>query len=269
MEISITGQVAAITGAGGVLCSHMALELAKQGARVAVLDLDARKAEQVAAEINASGRSAIAIPCDVMERGSVESACKKTLDTFGRVDILINGAGGNKPAATTNPEQSFFDLPAEALKWVFDLNLLGTILPCQVFGKSMSRTKRGSIVNISSMAAFLPLTHTVAYSAAKAGISNFTKWLAVHMSREYTPEIRVNAIAPGFLLTEQNRFLLQNTDGTPTARGESVLLKTPMNRYGAPEELAGAVVFLCSPAASFITGVVLPIDGGFSAFAGV
>ncbi len=189
---------------------------------------------------------------------------------FGRVDILVNGAGGNKPAATTSPEQPFFDLPAEALRWVFDLNLMGTILPAQVFGKMMAAQKNGIILNISSMNAFRPLTRIAAYSAAKAGVSNFTQWLAVHMAQEYSPAIRVNAIAPGFFLTEQNRFLLTDKEiGELTPRGRSILAHTPLNRFGSPDDLLGTLFWLVSPASAFVTGMVVPVDGGFSAFSGV
>jgi NAD(P)-dependent dehydrogenase (short-subunit alcohol dehydrogenase family) len=186
------------------------------------------------------------------------------------VDILINGAGGNKPAATTNPEQPFFDLPVDALRWVFDLNLMGTILSSQVFGKLMAGQKSGVILNISSMNAFRPLTRIAAYSAAKAGVANFTQWLAVHMAQEYSPDIRVNAVAPGFFLTDQNRFLLTKKEtGVLTPRGQSIINHTPMGRFGAPDDLVGTVLWLLSPASAFVTGIVVPVDGGFSAFSGV
>jgi NAD(P)-dependent dehydrogenase (short-subunit alcohol dehydrogenase family) len=186
------------------------------------------------------------------------------------VDILINGAGGNHPSATTKPDLPFFDLPLDALRHVGDLNLLGTILPCQVFGRGMAERGEGIILNISSMSALRPLTRIPAYSAAKAAVSNFTQWLAVHMAQNYSPKIRVNAIAPGFFLTEQNRFLLTDKDtGELTPRGQSILSHTPMNRFGDPEDLLGATMWLISPASAFVTGVVLPVDGGFSAFSGV
>jgi NAD(P)-dependent dehydrogenase (short-subunit alcohol dehydrogenase family) len=206
----------------------------------------------------------------VLDKASVESAAQTVLVAFGRVDVLINGPGGNKPQATTNVENCFFDLPADALHWVIDLNLLGTILPSQVFGKIMAEQKSGVILNITSMNALRPLTRIPAYSAAKAGVSNFTQWLAIHMAQEYAPEIRVNAIAPGFFLTEQNRFLLTEKEtGTLTLRGGSILTHTPMHRFGTPDELLGATMWLISPAAAFVTGTVIPIDGGFSAFSGV
>jgi NAD(P)-dependent dehydrogenase (short-subunit alcohol dehydrogenase family) len=244
----------------------MCRSLAEAGAKVAVLDLRPEPAETLAAEL---GNGAIGIACNVLDKSSVEVAAQKVLETFGRLDILINGAGGNKPQATTNAEQSFFDLPADALRWVFDLNLLGTILPSQVFGKIMAEQKDGVILNISSMNSFRPLTRIPAYSAAKAGVSNFTQWLAVHMAQEYSPNIRVNAIAPGFFVGEQNRRLLLNEDGSLTPRGQTILGHTPMNRFGTPDDLIGATMWLVSPASAFVTGVVIPIDGGFSAFSGV
>jgi NAD(P)-dependent dehydrogenase (short-subunit alcohol dehydrogenase family) len=245
----------------------MCRALSTAGANVAVLDLNAAAAESLAAEL---GPRDIGAACNVLDKASVETAAQTVINKFGRVDILVNGAGGNKPAATTNPEQSFFDLPAEALRWVFDLNLMGTILPSQVFGKLMAEQKSGIILNISSMNAFRPLTRIAAYSAAKAGVSNFTQWLAVHMAQEYSPEIRVNAIAPGFFLTEQNRFLLTDKEtGALTVRGKSIIGHTPMNRFGSPDDLTGALLWLVSPASAFVTGIVVPVDGGFSAFSGV
>jgi NAD(P)-dependent dehydrogenase (short-subunit alcohol dehydrogenase family) len=223
-------------------------------------------AESLAAEI---GNGAIGVACNVLEKVSVEAAAQKVVETFGRVDILINGAGGNKPQATTNPEQSFFDLPADAVRWVFDLNLMGTILPSQVFGKIMATQKSGVILNISSMNAFRPLTRIAAYSAAKAGVSNFTQWLAVHMAQEYSPDIRVNAIAPGFFVGDQNRRLLLNEDGSLTPRGQQIMSHTPMARFGNPDDLLGTLLWLISPASAFVTGIVVPVDGGFSAFSGV
>ena len=201
---------------------------------------------------------------------SLARALDAIVQRFGKVDALINGAGGNHPKATTNADTTFFDLPADALRWVFDLNLIGTILPSQVFGRHMAQEGAGTILNVSSMNAFRPLTRIAAYSAAKAGVSNFTQWLAVHMAQEYSPRIRVNAIAPGFFLTDQNRFLLTDEKtGELTARGRAIIAHTPMGRFGAPEDLLGAVLWLLSPASAFVTGVVLPIDGGFSAFSGV
>ncbi len=266
----LSGQTAVVTGGAGVLCASMCRALAAAGAKVAVLDLNAEAAEALAAEIRSSGADVIGVACNVLDKTSIESAAQTVVARFGRVDILVNGAGGNKPAATTNPEQKFFDLPADALRWVFDLNLMGTILPSQVFGKLMAEQKSGILLNISSMNAFRPLTRIAAYSAAKAGVSNFTQWLAVHMAQEYSPEIRVNAIAPGFFLTEQNRFLLTDkATGELTPRGKSIIGHTPMGCFGAPEDLIGAMLWLLSRASAFVTGIVVPVDGGFSAFSGV
>ncbi|HEX7542206.1 MAG TPA: SDR family oxidoreductase [Anaerolineales bacterium] len=269
-SFDLSGKVAVVTGGAGVLCAAMCRALAVAGAKVAVLDLNAEAAESLATEIRSSGADAIGVACNVLDRASIEAAAQVVLAKFGRVDILVNGAGGNKPAATVDPEHSFFDLPADALRWVFDLNLMGTILPSQVFGNLMAGQRSGVILNISSMNAFRPLTRIAAYSAAKAGVSNFTQWLAIHMAREYSPEIRVNAIAPGFFLTEQNRFLLTEKEtGELTPRGQSIISHTPMGRFGAPEDLLGALLWLVSPASTFVTGIVVPVDGGFTAFSGV
>ncbi|KPL77303.1 D-mannonate oxidoreductase [Ornatilinea apprima] len=263
----LQNQVAVVTGGAGVLCAAMCRALARAGAKVAVLDLREEAAQALAAEI---GNGAVGVGCNVLEKDGVESAARRVVEVYGRVDILINGAGGNKPQATTSPELSFFDLPPDALSWVFQLNLLGAILPSQAFGKIMAAQRQGVILNISSMNAFRPLTRIPAYSAAKAGVSNFTQWLAVHMAQEYSPAIRVNAIAPGFFLTEQNRYLLMDRDsGELTPRGKTILAHTPQGRFGSPEDLLGAVLWLVSPASAFVTGVVIPIDGGFSAFSGV
>jgi NAD(P)-dependent dehydrogenase (short-subunit alcohol dehydrogenase family) len=265
----VTGKIAVITGGAGVLCAAMCRELAHRGAKVAVLDLNSSAAEQLAVAICSTGGEAIGLGCNVLDRNSIEWAARETIERFQRVDILINGAGGNKPQATTSPDRSFFDLSTDALRWVFDLNLIGTILPSQVFGRIMADQKSGVILNISSMNAFRPLTRIAAYSAAKAGVSNFTQWLAVHMAQNYSPEIRVNAIAPGFLVGQQNRTLLLNEDGSLTARGQSIISHTPMARFGIPEDLLGTVLWLVSPASAFVTGIVVPVDGGFSAYSGV
>ena len=269
LNFSLTGKTALVTGGGGVICSVISHALASQGANVAVCDLSEERATAVAEEIRSEGGRAMGIKVDVLDRTSVEACAAAVQAAGGGIDILINGAGGNKPTATTSGDRSFFDLPEDALTWVFNLNLLGSVLPAQVVGRQMAKTGGGCIVNISSMAAYRPLTRTLAYSAAKAGISNFTQWLAVHMNQEYSPNIRVNAIAPGFLLTAQNQYLMQREDGSPTERGGKVLAHTPMNRYGTPEELCGAIVFLCSEEATFVNGVVLPVDGAFSAYSGV
>lgn len=270
LSYDLSGKTAVVTGGAGILCAGMCKALAEAGAALAVLDVNLAAAQKLADEIVQEGGVAIAAACNVLERSSIEEAAGFVLQHFGQVDILINGAGGNKPQATTSPQTSFFDLPADALRWVFDLNLLGTILPCQVFGSRMAVRNQGVILNISSMNAFRPLTRIPAYSAAKAGVSNFTQWLAVHMAQEYSPDIRVNAIAPGFFLTDQNRFLLtEKESGQLTPRGQTILAHTPMGRFGTPDDLLGTVLWLVSPASAFVTGIVVPVDGGFSAFSGV
>jgi NAD(P)-dependent dehydrogenase (short-subunit alcohol dehydrogenase family) len=265
-----TGKVAVITGGGGVLCSVLARALAQCGASVVVLDINLPAAEKVVDEIRAQGGQATAIRADVLDKESLLAAAQRVSEAFGHIDILINGAGGNKKEATTSDELSFFDLPADAIRWVFDLNFMGTLLPSQIFGRYMVEQDSGCIINISSMAAFRPLTRTVAYSPAKAAVSNFTQWLAVHISQNYSDRIRVNAIAPGFFLTEQNRFLLvDERTGELTERGQTIIDHTPIGRFGDPEDLIGAVLWLLSDGASFMHGAVIPIDGGFSAFSGV
>lgn len=263
-------KIAVVTGGGGVLCGALSKGLAKAGAKVMVLDLLEAAAQKVAEEIRKDGGQAFAFQADALDKKSLERVCEEVVKKFGRVDILINGAGGNKPQATTSPDLSFFDLPQDAFRWVFDLNFTCTLLASQVFGKIMARQKDGIVLNVSSMNYFRPLTRVPAYSAAKAAVSNFTQWLAVHFSQNYSPKIRVNAIAPGFFLTEQNRFLLTEKEtGSLTARGKSIIDHTPMNRFGDPEDLVGAVLWLLSPASEFVHGAVIPIDGGFSAFSGV
>ena len=237
---------------------------------VAVLDKAPDAAKAVAEAITRSGGRAIAVEADVLDRTSVEDACKRCEDELGPLDILINGAGGNHPRATTGPDKPVFDLPTEAFRFVMDLNLLGTVLPCQVAGRGFAERGAGVILNVSSMNAYRPLTKIPAYSAAKAAATNFTLWLAVHMAQEYSPNIRVNAIAPGFFLTNQNRFLLVDEKaGGWTSRGQTIIDHTPMGRFGSAEDLYGTVRWILSPAAAFVTGVVIPIDGGFSAFSGV
>jgi NAD(P)-dependent dehydrogenase (short-subunit alcohol dehydrogenase family) len=318
----LTGKVAVVTGAGGVLCSEMAKALAGTGANVAVLDLVEEAAKKVADEINnrqqtedrrqaiyderrapedrrqatedwrqgaedrrekiedrrwkaedrrqkAEGR-AIAVKCSVLDKRQLEEAREIIIGELGKVDILINGAGGNKKEATTSESLSFFDLPVDAIRWVFDLNFLGTVLASQVFGKVMAEEHKGVILNVSSMNAFRPLTKVGSYSAAKAAVSNFTQWLAVHICQNYSKDIRVNAIAPGFFLTEQNRFLLTDEKtGNLTPRGKTIIEHTPMGRFGQPSDLTGTMLWLVSDAARFVTGIVVPVDGGFSAFSGV
>jgi NAD(P)-dependent dehydrogenase (short-subunit alcohol dehydrogenase family) len=265
----ISGQVAVVTGGGGVLCGAMSRALAKAGVKVAVLDIFPEAAQKVADDIVANGGEAIAVKADVLSRESLEAARDVVLEKWGRVDILINGAGGNKKQATTTPEQPFFDLPPDAVQCVFNLNFLGTFLASQVFGKVMVEQGKGNIINISSMNAFRPLTNIPAYSAAKAGVSNFTQWLAVHISQNYSTNIRVNAIAPGFFVTNQNYFLLYDENDNLTPRGQTILAHTPMNRFGVPEDLLSTLFWLLAPASSFVHGVVVPVDGGFNAFSGV
>lgn len=274
----LNGKVAVVTGGAGVLCREFAKALALCGARVAILNRTLSKAEKVVEEITAMGGEAIAVQVDVTDSKSVQAAHEVVLEKLGKCDILINGAGGNNPRATTDKEyfelgdidadtKSFFDLDDEDMEFVFNLNFVGTLLPTQAFAKDMIGREGCTILNVSSMNAYTPLTKIPAYSGAKAAISNFTQWLAVHFSKV---GIRVNAIAPGFFATEQNRTLLFNDDGTPTARTGKILAATPMGRFGTPDELLGALLFLVdAKAASFVTGIVIPVDGGFSAYSGV
>ena len=267
---NIQGQTAVITGGGGGLGSVMASALAEAGVRVAVISLHSTSSAKVVETIRADGGEAIGIACDVMDRAALEQAREEILRSFASIDILINAAGGNQPGATTSHEVSFFDLDRQAVDTVFDLNFAGTFQSCQVFGRSMVEQGYGCIVNIASMNALRPLTRIPAYSAAKAAVANFTQWLAVHMAQDYSVQIRVNAIAPGFFLTEQNRFLLTEAEtGAMTPRGQTIIDHTPMGRLGAPEDLIGTLLWLVSPASAFITGTVIPVDGGFSAFSGV
>jgi len=267
---SLQDKVAVVTGGAGILCGAMCVALAQAGAKVAVLDLRLEKAQETVDQILALGGAAVAVACNVLERDSIEAACQEVLAHYGKIDILINGAGGNRPQATTSTERSFFDLPGDAVRSVFDLNFQGTFLPSQVFGAQMAKQGEGVILNVSSMNSFRPLTRIPAYSAAKAGVSNFTQWLAAHLAMEYSPKIRVNAIAPGFFLTDQNRFLVtEETTGALTPRGKTIVSHTPAGRLGDPEDLLGTVLWLVSPASAFVTGVVVPVDGGFSGFSGV
>ncbi len=264
------GKTVVITGGAGILGGEIACALAGCGANVAIVDLDPSLADRLIPRLEASQGRAIVLGTDVLNTEVLEGTAQQVIEAFGRVDCLINGAGGNNPRATTGPDQSFFELPSDALRFVFDLNIIGTVLPSQVFGKYMTGQGEGVILNVSSMNALRPLTKIPAYSAAKAGVSNFTQWLAVHMAQEYSPNIRVNAIAPGFFLTTQNKFLLvDEASDELTPRGQTIVDHTPMGRFGDPEDLLGTVLWLLSPASTFITGVVVPIDGGFSAFSGV
>ena len=265
-----TGQTVVVTGGAGVLGGEIARALVGCGANVAILDLNLDPAKGILEQMGPRASQALTVRTNVLEVDSLRQAAETVLEKFGAVHCLVNAAGGNKPQATTGPNLSFFDLPADALRWVFDLNIIGTVLPSQVFGKIMAEKGEGTILNISSMNAFRPLTRIPAYSAAKAGVSNFTQWLAVHMAQLYSPKIRVNAVAPGFFMTQQNRFLLTDEKtGELTARGKSIIDHTPMACFGKPEDLFGAVLWLLSPASAFVTGVIVPIDGGFSAYSGV
>jgi len=265
----LSGRVAVITGGAGVICGAMARALGQLGVKVIVLDISLEAAERVAAEIRAAGGEGLALRCDVLDKASLEQAAAAVDQAYGRVDILVNGAGGNRPQATTNADLRFFDIPQDVLHWVFDLNLFSAILASQVFGRRMAAQDEGVILNISSMSASRPLTRIVGYSAAKAGVDNFTQWLAVYMAQEVSANIRVNAIAPGFLVGEQNRSLLYDADGQLSARGKQIIAHTPMARFGETDDLLGTFLWLISPAARFVTGVIVPIDGGFSAFSGV
>jgi NAD(P)-dependent dehydrogenase (short-subunit alcohol dehydrogenase family) len=266
---SLQGRVAVVTGATGVLGGQMARALARSGARVAVLGRREEKANRVAGEIEVAGGESLALPADVLDTDQLESARDTLLERWGRVDILVNAAGGNVPEATLGDGLGFFDLPEQALRQVMDLNFLGTLLPCQVFGAAMVEGREepdGSIVNISSMAASRTLTNVVGYSAAKAAVENFTRWLAVELARSHGPGLRVNAIAPGFFIGEQNRNLLLDEDGSPSQRGQTIIEHTPAGRFGEPDELGGTLIWLSSQASAFVNGIVVPVDGGFSAF---
>ncbi|MGA2242846.1 MAG: SDR family oxidoreductase [Verrucomicrobiota bacterium] len=280
-KVNLKDKVALVTGGGGVLCSSMARALAACGAKVAVADLKPEAAETVAAQIRKEGGVAISVACNVLEKASLDAANDKVKKELGPVDILINGAGGNHPKGTTSLEYlrkedvsgaakelvTFYDLDPKGIEFVFNLNLLGTLLPTQAFTREMAGKGKGVVINISSMNSFRPLTKIPAYSGAKAAVSNFTQWLAVHFSKV---GVRVNAIAPGFFLTDQNRTLLTKPDGSLTPRANTIIAHTPMSRFGTPDDLTGALLWLVSDeGAGFVTGIVLPIDGGFAAFSGV
>ncbi len=274
---SLDGQVALVTGGTGVLGGAMARGLGRAGARVGILGRRREQAEAVAAEIEQEGGEAMAVPADVLQKDQLDSARDVVLERWGRIDILVNAAGGNVPGATLSPDRTVFDLSEEAFRQVFDLNLLGTLLPIQVFGAAMVQDQaagsgdepRGCIVNISSMAAQRAITRVAGYSAAKAAVDNLTRWLAVELARKYGAGLRVNAIAPGFFIGDQNRALLLNEDGSLTDRGRAIVEHTAAGRFGEPDELVGTVIWLCSPGARFVNGVVVPVDGGFSAFSGI
>jgi NAD(P)-dependent dehydrogenase (short-subunit alcohol dehydrogenase family) len=276
-DLNLKDKVAVITGGAGVICSSMAKSLAAQGVKTVILDLNKDAAAKVAGEIEKEYRvPSLGLSANVLDKGSLEAVKKDVNDKFGPVDILVNGAGGNTPSATTKvekmegsekPEDTFFGLQIEGFDKVFDLNFKGTLIPSMVFGTDMVKKRSGVIINISSMNSYRPLTKIAAYSAAKAAVNNFTQWLAVHFSKT---GVRVNAIAPGFLLTNQNRFLLvDEKTGESTPRGKKIINNTPMERYGTPEELTGTLLYLVSDLSKFVTGIVIPVDGGFSAYSGV
>lgn len=266
---SLEGKVAIITGGTGVLGGAMARGLAAAGAKVGVMGRRQAQAEAVAAEITAAGGEALALPADVLEQAQLEQARQNILSKWGSIDILVNAAGGNVGAATVGPDQRFFDVPVDALRQVVDLNWFGTVLPSQVFGAVMADQKQGCIINISSMAVMQAITRVIGYGAAKAGVENLTRWLAVELTQKYGSGLRVNAIAPGFFIGEQNRRLLLDENDNLTTRGQTIINNTPARRFGEPDELIATLIWLCSPGASFINGVVVPVDGGFSAFSGV
>ncbi|MCG9972874.1 SDR family oxidoreductase [Christiangramia crocea] len=267
--IGLKDKVAVITGGNGVLGGAIAMGLAKKGVKVGILGRSEDTVRERVEEINANGGEAISLVADVLDKDSIISARESIEKKYGKVDILVNAAGGNMKGATITPEQSIFDLNLDDFDKVSQLNLKGSVLPSLIFGKGMVEKKKGSIINISSMAAQRALTRVMGYSAAKAAIDNFTKWLAVEMAQKYGDGIRVNAIAPGFFIGEQNRSLLLNDDGSLTARGETIINQTPMKRFGKAEELQGVTNWLASEESSFVTGVVVPVDGGFGAFSGV
>lgn len=274
----LKNKVSVVTGGGGILCRAMAQELAAHGSKVAILDLNKKSAEVIADDINKDGGTAIGVEANVLDQASLITAKDEVNSKLGKCDILVNGAGGNDPKGTTSKTHflkgdeldesitSFFDLDPDGISFVFNLNFIGTLLPTQVFAKDMIGKEESSIINISSMNAFTPLTKIPAYSGAKAAVSNFTQWLAVHFAKE---NIRVNAIAPGFFLTDQNRSLLTEANGGLTDRGNTIIEHTPLGKFGEPDDLLGTLMWLCSKDSSFVTGVVVPVDGGFSAFSGV
>lgn len=265
----LEGKVAIITGGAGVLGSAMSEGLAQAGAKVGILSRTEEKVQKRVQAIQAQGGEALGLIADVLKEDQLQAAKTKVLDTWGKIDILINCAGGNARGATIQPTQSFLDLSLDAFSKITDLNLKGTVLPSMIFGESMTQQKTGCIINISSMAAQQAITRIVGYSAAKAAVDNFTKWLAIEMANKYGEGIRVNAIAPGFFIAEQNRRLLLKEDGSYTDRANTIIQNTPMKRFGRPEELVSTLLWLCSDASSFVTGIIVPIDGGFSAFSGV
>jgi NAD(P)-dependent dehydrogenase (short-subunit alcohol dehydrogenase family) len=266
---NIKDKVIVVTGAGGVLGGSISKNLAQSGAKIVVLDIRKENLDNQIHEIKSAGGMAIGFECNVLNTNSLEEVSKKIIEKWDRIDVLINCAGGNVPGATLSPEQTIFDMKLEDWEKVVRLNQDGTILPCLIFGKVMAQQKKGCIINISSMATYAALTRVPGYSVAKTGVNIFTKWLAAEMAMKFGDEIRVNAVAPGFFIGDQNRAILINPDGSLTDRSKKVLAKTPMGRFGDISELNGLVHFLCSDSASFITGAIIPVDGGFSSFSGV
>ena len=266
---NLSGKVAIITGGAGVLGSAMAKGLSKAGAKVGILSRTVSKVQNAVTEIEAMGGEALALIADVLDEDQLMEAKNKVVATWGSIDILINAAGGNMKGATIMPDQDIFSLSMEDFTKVTDLNLKGTVLPTMIFAQTMATQKKGCIINISSMAAQQAITRVVGYSASKAAVDNFTKWMAVEMAHKFGEGIRVNAIAPGFFIADQNRRLLTNEDGSLTARGQTIINETPVKRFGQPEELVSTLRWLCSDASSFVTGIIVPVDGGFSAFSGV
>jgi NAD(P)-dependent dehydrogenase (short-subunit alcohol dehydrogenase family) len=266
---NLKNKIAVLTGGGGILAGEMALGFLKSGSNVVLLDLNEDSLNKKREAIKKSGFDILGITCNVLDEENLKIVRDQVLDHFGRVDILINAAGGNMPGATIGLDQNFFDLNMNDFRKVTDLNLNGTVLPTMIFGKVMAEQKSGSIINISSMASYRAITRVVGYSAAKAAVDNFTRWMAVELAKKFGSGIRVNAIAPGFLITEQNQTLLTNPDGSLTERGKNILKITPFGRFGEPEELVGTVLWLAGDASKFVTGAVIPVDGGFSVFSGV
>ena len=269
MEYGISGKIAVVTGAGGAICGEIAKGLAVEGAYVAIWDISTAAGEARRDEIVSAGGRSISLECDVKDEKSVARALADTVSEFGTIDILVNGAGGSRKETTTSPDLSFFDIEQDAMREVMALNYLGTVIPSQAVGRIFADKKSGVILNITSVAGLTPLTRALSYCNGKAAANSFTRWLAVHMAREYAPGIRVNAIAPGFILTDQNRFLLLDANGETTSRGRQIVDAVPMSRYGEPREIVGAALWLVSDMAGFVTGTVIPVDGGFTASSGV
>jgi NAD(P)-dependent dehydrogenase (short-subunit alcohol dehydrogenase family) len=266
---NVSGKTAVLTGGTGVLGKAMALGMADAGINTVILGRREEAGKELVETINAQGKKALFVQADVLDAAQLIKAKEKILATFGTIDILVNAAGGNMPGAVISPDKTFFDLDLNEFEKVVDLNLSGTVLPTKIFCEEMAKNKKGVIINIASLASFRPITRVVGYAAAKAAVKNFTEWLAIEMAKKFGEGIRVNGIAPGFFLTEQNRTLMTNPDGSYTARGESAIRSTPFGRFGQPDELTGTLLWLCSDASKFVTGVTVPVDGGFNVFCGV